>query len=247
MKKTTFFILLISGFICSSQAATLYYSQTFNAESSQTLAAYNWVAHHGDSATAYPLDTTDTTNPYVVYATSGSGDDSGSGTANGYLYHANSLYANQRNIWWTNDFTPFDVSTLDSFQVDLRNSNTSDHLQFAFQIDGSTSWYRINNTFNPGTANVWSSDLTLNISEISAMDRLNVKPGNDFSTGSSGVSMPTSGNVTAFGIYNFDIDGNVRIDNFEVYVIPEPTSYMLIGISVAFLGLILRRRSHCRA
>ncbi len=230
-----------------ANAQTIVYSQTFNTGSgvNGALNGVSWQSHFGATATAYnTASTTDTVAPIIGSLASGGGDDSGDGTGFGYLFHRGDLNTGSPVIWWTAALTPFDVSLLDSFQFDLRNTLTNQNIRFAFQV--GTDWFVSNSVFNSSTSNVWSNNLTLASAGTATWNTLNFTPGSSLSMGTA-TTLPLSGNITAVGAFDTSIAGSatehIRMDNFEVRAIPEPSSMLLLGLASA-LALFLRR---CRA
>lgn len=235
--------LLMSPALC----ANLVYSQTFNTSGSDTrLDSVNWQVHYdSDNAFAYALDDTNfSNNPYMQDLASGGGDDSGNGVANGFLYQSGTLNGTERHIYWTDDFTPFSVTDLDRLEVDTRFDDGNESAQFAVRVD--TDWYFFNDPLlNSPNSTTWENDQVGDASTVQwrELDFTPGTPGGGTISSGATVSRPGSGNVTAVGIYNFDHDDRVRFDNFEVYAIPEPASFVLVALAFAATTLTRRSRS----
>lgn len=97
------------------------------------------------------------------------------------------------------------------------------------------SAFTSSSAYNTWGSSVFSSNLwaTLDTTTVTS---------NAFTVGSN-VALPT-GNVNAVGVYGFGFGtgGNFRLDNFEVTVIPEPSSMALLAGAGVALFLVKRRR-----
>ena len=240
---TAAIFLVAAIMVAPAQATILHYYETFNTQSHQVLSAFDWSAHYGTNATAYPLDSTESDeNPFVAGVASGGGDDSGTGSANGYLFHAAGLNANGEHMWWTDELTPFDVADLHSLQVDARTTNPGENGQFAIQV--GTQWYLMADTLLTSSgSSSWAEDITSE-ADTERWVLWDFEPGVNLGTGSHpDVDRPTTGTVNAVGIRNHDIDNNTRFDNFEVYTVPEPTTLALLAMILAATGVRTRRRT----
>ncbi len=238
-------IFLALGVPQITNAQSIVYSQTFNTGSgvNAPLNGVDWQAHHGATATAYNTSISDdSATPIIGGLASGGGDDSGNGSDFGYLFHRGALNTGSPVIWWTSALTPFDVSLLDSFQFDLRNTSTSQDIRFALQI--ASNWYASDAVFNNTTSNSWSNNLTLANATSATWNALDFTPGSALSMGAA-ATLPLTGNITAVGAFDTSIAGSdtahIRIDNFEVIAIPEPSSTTLFGLGLGALTILSRR------
>ncbi|MGF1532055.1 MAG: PEP-CTERM sorting domain-containing protein [Puniceicoccaceae bacterium] len=240
--KRVSLLLAASLAFSSAGAQVLHYSETFNTTSGNNpLQNVDWLSNRSAGASAYDVSSSDIlVSPIIGELASGGGDDSGNGSSNGYLFHLEALNAGQPTIWWTEALVPVDISLLDSFQADLRNANTSENLRFTFRV-GASDWFVADTSVNNSTANVWSDNLTLDVGSTS-WSTLDFTPGTELALGAP-VILPVVGDVTAVGLFTSSKSNNsIRVDNFEVYAIPEPSSMGLIGIGMTALVIGLRRK-----
>ena len=226
------------GFSSALQAAVIY-TETFDnitgANQSFNSAGVNWSVHRTSSATAYTLSGTDITASPVI-----SNGASVNGVApTGFLFQSSLISGSvgTPHIWWTNETTFGDISLLDSLTVDLRNGSTNEDLRFALQV--GSSWYVSQSVFNNSVADAATLNLSLDVENASYFS-LNFTPGVTLSMGTA-ASLPLSGTVTAVGLFTQSRDSaNIRIDNFRVSAIPEPSTALLGSLGV--LALLRRRR-----
>lgn len=224
------------GFSSALQAAVIYtetFDNTTAGNQSFQTAGVNWSVHRTSSATAYDLSNNSITTSPVI-----SNGASVSGAVNGFLFQSNQAgNINAPHIWWTNETTFGDISLLDSLTVDLRNGSTNEDLRFALQV--GSSWYVSQSVFNNSVVDVATLNLSLDVENASYFS-LNFTPGVTLSMGTA-ASLPLSGTVTAVGLFTGSRDNtNIRIDNFRVSAIPEPSTALLGSLGV--LALLRRRR-----
>ncbi|PAW75732.1 MAG: hypothetical protein B9S32_17470 [Verrucomicrobia bacterium Tous-C9LFEB] len=136
----------------------------------------------------------------------------------------------------------------------MGNNNTQSKIRLLVQVDGF--WYASSTTFSNISTNTVSSAATfkdanivtntygLNFSTTAAnWTSFTLDPGNaTMSLGTQMATDLTSNLLTGIGFYAVDTGtAVVRLDTLQI--VPEPTTYALIGLGIAVLGLSLRHRA----
>lgn len=150
-------------------------------------------------------------------------------------------------------------SSLESFSIDLRHGSTSSETRFVIRI--GSDWYATTEAFSVDDPDVWvtrtwnftnaGSAWTPIMNGTDPFDGISGQNGGAgfdlVGTGAlSGMANPLpSGNISAVGVLNRSAgndwpDSAIRYDNFTV-TIPEPTTIVLLGITLGAL-LVTRRR-----
>jgi len=250
-RRTFSAIVLFSAFATADAAVLTSYTQTFDNETAGPLSIteYDW----------------DIFNVLGVARNSTSGNNTGfvdpaagvtAGTT-GRIYSGVFQGANQdadRVYFYTgsDEINRSGGVEVDEISFWYRNSGA---ISYQIMVETEGNWYLSNETGTDSGTNVTAADGTWTQStfDFSALTwrQTTAAPGNSFSAPGPDVGLPT-GNLTSWAIYA-DITGNnqgVRIDDFEITTIPEPSSMALVLIIAATNGTLLVRRringSRCR-
>ncbi len=240
MNKSTGISLILLAFTAcaaSIHADTIVYTETFDNSTGSDRpfsdAGVNWSVHYGSSATSYALTSNDANVDPVI-----SSAPSSSGSTPGYLFQLHTLNPSAAHIWWTDEADFGDISLLKSISFDLRNESSSENLRVALQV--GSDWFVSESVFNNSSPDVWTQDLSLDVGSAT-YTALTFTPGADLSRGSV-TSLPSSGTVNAVGLFDENKSENrIRIDNFRVTVIPEPSTLLLVSITLGVCSLLRRR------
>ncbi len=217
-----------------------------SAPSDRPLNTVGWYAHYGSDATD------DSTSSSVLKISRNIGKPTGldninagvaDHTSRGYGYK---LGAEALGIAWTDEHS-VRVGEISSFKFHSRNSSGEDEFRVAIRI-GEEDWFASATTFHSGggTTSDFSDNaiqhMLLFSTEANAWHELTFIPEVSLELGDVLTDPLPAGNVTAFGLY---MDGpsakTMRFDTFEVWVVPEPTSWLLMLCTLA-CGLLARRR-----
>ncbi|MDY0169444.1 MAG: PEP-CTERM sorting domain-containing protein [Thermoguttaceae bacterium] len=218
------------------------------APSDQPLGTVDWYGHYGSNAT------NDSASAGVLKISRFDGKPTGldninagvaDHTSRGYAYK---LGSETPGIAWTDEHS-IRVGEISSFKFHSRNSNGENEYRVAIRI-GEEDWFASATTFHSGGGTGTSSDFTDNAiqhillfsTDADAWHDLAFIPDVSLELGDVLTDPLPAGNVTAFGLY---MDGpsasTMRFDTFEVWVVPEPTSWFLMLCALA-CGLLVRRR-----
>lgn len=162
---------------------------------------------------------------------------------------------NTRLIMYTQEYQALDISDINAFRFDTRKrTDTPDsqpEIRALVEIGGEV--YVSNefvafppeprNSFGP-TGNGWFV-MTIEFSGLTWATNpvdLSTPPigmvNNDFTP----ATLPSSGQVTSFGLYSNKVLTNHYVDNFEVLGVPEPSALTLVAFGGVVLLAIRRRR-----
>lgn len=217
-----------------------------SAPADQPLDTVGWYAHYGAGAT------NDSTSSSFLKISRNVGKPTGldninagvaDHTSRGYGYK---LGTQALGIAWTDEHS-IRVGEISSFKFHSRNSKGEDEYRVAIRI-GEEDWFASATTFHSGggTTSDFSDNaiqhMLLFSTDADAWYDLTFIPGVSLELGDVLTDPLPGGNVTAFGLY---MDGpsatTMRFDTFEVWVVPEPASWLLL-LSALACGLLVRRR-----
>ena len=127
------------------------------------------------------------------------------------------------------------ISSVTNISVSLRNGSAIEDLKIALKVNDA--WYVSQTVLNSPSE---SSFVTVGIAVQSvAWNHLDFVPGSNLGEGSA-VALPASGTVQAVGVFDASTTASkaVRIDNYTVEAIPEPTTLGLVGIvAITLIGV----------
>lgn len=173
------------------------------------------------------------------------------GTNIGRTYLRTTAYppADQPFILWTSEYNPV-LSSIEKLtearfwerhSTAVGNTLTHDTFHFVLQIGGT--WYVSDqSTALTGANSTSASDGTWYEQSIGLSNAtwrtLSFTPNSTLSQPGSSVSLPVSGTVTSFGFYVPAVSTTLhdyRFDSIELYMIPEPSSALLLVLGGLFL------------
>lgn len=242
-----FALLTLSSAILfgANAMGAVIYTETFPNSTGSNIglntSGINWASYDGNTAT----NTSGNTVPgsgFTVSSAAGSGGDMG------FVLKAGS---SGKGLAFTSDFTPINrsLTEISSFSFDLSNANTATTFFVAIQLDvsGTPTWFVNASPFSATTTNVWESK-TLNFTTAaSSWYSLTVNPGVSLAVGSVLTNPLPTGNLLSAGLYatGGTLTGggptsNMRFDNFQIAVVPEPATTALLGLGL--LAVLFRRR-----
>lgn len=229
-------VLFASGFVKAD------YIQTFDntGTSNKPYSNYGWLAYMGQNCTDISSNATATYNTCISY------QDRGCGTTIGIPYTYPSKLAGNRSLLATND------STLPAISASQISSTTISWYQWVADtgitaratVKVGDTWYVSKDAFTTSTAltvvdhycQPQPGDLkSLTLSPSSKWYEMTVNKGVELGVGTTEVSLPTTGDLVATGLYvtgtNFFV-----FDNFQVTTVPEPSTIAMTA--AALLGLL---------
>ena len=168
----------------------------------------------------------------------------------GYLSTVNTSIG----LTFTDEFAPINrsVTEIASLSLASNNSNTAGSFRFAIRIDvgGTPTWYATDATYSQIDGGIFNNFPTNGeiktftfTTEATAWRELTFTSGSTLSLSGTTLDDPLPmGNLTAAGFYKNAATSTMRLDNFEIAVIPEPSTYALVAGVLALL-VCLRRRS----
>lgn len=168
------------------------------------LSDLDWQANYGTDGTAFPGNggTGTFTNEPVV------------STGDYVIYSLQNTYEPDPApvFCWTDSETSYgSIGSAGTVSMYIRNSTTNADLRVALKIDDN--WYVAGQRFNSSGAGVWTY-AALGIHNIS-WESLTFTPGSSLAIGGA-TSLPVSGTITAFGVYDDVADGTVRFAYFHI-------------------------------
>ena len=244
----------------STSSAQVVYRENFNNSTSGNLPASSvgwslWMAD-GFNAGFAPAETTGgvSNNSNSIAAGPNLGQSDTSAATSGFFFAGGFGAATTNLLAYTSEYTGATVlnrSTLQSIRFYQGNSNGTDaQFRIALQIGGD--WYVSsaqsgNNVGNTAAFGLGAVQLTF--SSFTAEDWYTLDS-STLAVGGTAVELPT-GTVQSFGFFanKADLDPvstTVRVDVYEVYAIPEPSTVLLLLGGVGAL-LFLRFRNNVQA
>ncbi|MGZ0654769.1 hypothetical protein ACWPKO_15880 [Coraliomargarita sp. W4R53] len=145
---------------------------------------------------------------------------------------------NSRWLVWTDEASFGSISNITSLSMDLQNNDgTTEDLQFALKIDGN--WYVSQSVLN---GRLWEN-VSLDV-QSGLWNSLDFVADSSLVEGAV-ANLPESGTLQAVGVYNNLQSDRVRIDNFTIQAIPEPSAAgMLLGLGAVVTVVARRHTSH---
>jgi hypothetical protein len=237
-----------------ARAQTVLYRQIFanttpgaTANQSFADAGITWQAHVGGTATAQ-------LGPGVTPISNGAGTPNGasslanvnaSGAAGpqgvGFVSTFNFTGGNVQNIIWTNEFITAIAGVGDIRFFQASNAGVAP-FRVALQVGGSWFVSQTLTNNNPTASAGALNTLTL---ATATWQTLNFTPGSALGLPGAATTLPTSGNLTAFGLYADSRSGTSRFDTYEIRSVaasanaPEPASALLV---LGAVGVMASRR-----
>jgi len=160
-------------------------------------------------------------------------------------------------LYWTQEYTIDSADQIKQLAWHQRNDLDTDLYQVALRLDTGTlgnssddTWYVSADTFTNLTAagtytNSASEQWYINefspqgafwqVLDFRVNTALEILPGT--------TSLPSGIPVTAFGLYSLSVNDDERYDNFQIQLIPEPATLVLLGLGAIGLLLFRKRRS----
>ncbi len=245
---------------------------SLTAVNAQTVAQWNFNSLPPDASnsTGNATASIGTGTPLLLGGVTNPGFNSGVGSSDpaaldntGYqteTYAAQSVQSGQRGVRFNASTIGFNAPSLTGLNIsfDLRTSNTSSRwYQLDYTTNGGTSWTlgtptRLGSA--PSAGDTWHNESTVFINNVAVLDNA------DFGFRIVSVFSPVAftqvnGNVSygantayevarnpATGTNSAYAGGTWRFDMVTVTAIPEPTTFLLIGLGSSFLLLNSRRR-----
>lgn len=246
MKKKLTTAAAIFALVSASHGATIIRAETFDntTEFLRNIRGtdYQWNAAFGDTndsgnATLFPNNATasQTPNIYPQTGASGSGDP-----VTGYLRGLNTMPLNQPHFYFREGLSLGSAADFVRVELDLANQSLTEDIRATIKID--STWYVSTNVFNSTVVTTLSTapNWTNNLNTVgSTWAPLTYTLGSPFVVGAV-ADLPITGDITGVGVYNGNFSNTVRLDNVEVWVIPEPSTSLLAGM--AAFTLAFRRR-----
>ena len=241
-------LLAASALGLSSASAVIVYSETFDNTGTGNISLDNatgWKAAWGASGTAFDntSNSTAASNPVISDAASSEG------TTDGYLFSQFfDSVTNNPNIFYVDGLnlgSPVGGEVLDTVSFALRNEDIATDFHIVLEF-GAGNWFLGDSTFNNTTTNVWTTDLTLDLS-TETWKALTVDVGTEISVGAI-ASLPSlnTSSLTGIGFYaDIPDQQRIRIDTLEVNAVaavPEPSTYAALAGALALGFVMLRRR-----
>lgn len=245
MKHPHILLLAVSLAATSSvYAQTVVYTETFphSGSGNQPVNTVAWQTYNTSSATNLSGNSA-FANGFIISSQNGIDGNPGdlSTTFQGI------------GLTFTDEFTSINrsVTEIATLSFATNNANTTDTYRFAIRVDveGTPTWYATNATYSQITGGA-STNFPTNgetktftfTTDASAWRELTFSAGSTLSLSGTTLTDPLPmGNLTAAGIYNDLNTAALRWDNFQIAVIPEPTTYALVVGALALL-VCLRRR-----
>jgi hypothetical protein len=229
-----------------SASATLLYSETFpNTVNNTPVNTVGWFSYRGATAVDRSAGTSSTQG---IVLSSGAGVNGDLGLA-----FAASAGASAITLFGTEEPGIVSQAVLDTITFYLR-SFTVGGGRAAIRIDtlgtvGNTSddtWYATDTLFAEAGATLVQQTFTFNTAAATWRD-VTFAPATTLAiAGAVRSSDLPSGNVTAFGmLFDASSTNGVRLDNYEINVVPEPSGIFLVGSGL--LGLIVHSRRRRRS
>jgi hypothetical protein len=205
-KGTRLYALLSTALLVASSAlGNLFYEESFNiADLSPTndlaLGSVNWKANYSTNGTAFPGNGGNNTylQEPVVSA------------SNYAIYDLRNAYDPDPSVLlWTDAASTYgEIGSIATISVSFNNSSTSADLRAVLQVNGN--WYVSDETLN---GQGWAVS-TIQIHNAS-WKSLSFTSGSSLVVGAA-TTLPSSGTVTAVGLYDEVADSRTRIADFQV-------------------------------
>ncbi len=232
-----------------SSAQELVYRETFGTTTRATYASMGWsfrynnatgTARDGSTATTATAVSEGAHSPLSVGTNVGQTQTSNSAT-NGLAFFNTTGGFNYFGYTSEYDGTngPLTTSNIHSITY-LNQSETEWQMRAAIQVNDSwyvtdaQAGYTVSGTFDQGAA-LLTFDLT-----STSWTALSFVAGSVLELGATNQVLPT-GTITAFGFFGTGGTSSNRIDDFSVYVIPEPSTFAAFA-GLGALGVAATRR-----